>query len=232
MDRSAFESESVFPAEPVPPRVFVEDVIPSLFVDLELSPEERRAELRLGVVLRGEEGGEWTLHFVDGELGIGSPRAPECDVTIVQRVTDWRAALWEGRPAFVADAVHQLMLPGAAGMRPGLHSGLSGLASMPDPQTVAELQALRGLVEVRVASPGRVEPGGVDDWCLAIQLGPGPLATAPDATIALGAEQAEAIHRGELHPIEALITGQLRLEGDLGLILQLQALAMRAMIPR
>lgn len=104
---------------------------------------------------------------------------------------------------------------------------MAGLASMPDPQTVAELRALRGLLEIRVESEG-----GEGDWCLAVQLGPGALATAPDATIALGAEQAEAIHRGAIHPIEALITGQLRLEGDLGLILQLQALAMRAMIPR
>lgn len=227
MDRSAFESETVFPPEPVEPRVFVEDVIPSLFVDLELSPEERAAELRVGIVLRGEGGGEWTLHFVEGELGIRSPRAPECDLTLVQRVEDWRSALWEGRPAFVADALTQLLQPGAAGIRPGLRPGMAGLASMPDPQTVAELRALRGLLEIRVASEV-----GEGDWCLAIQLGPGALATTPDATVALGAEQAEAIHRGAIHPIEALITGQLRLEGDLGLILQLQALAMRAMIPR
>lgn len=232
MDRSAFESESVFPPEPVPPRVFVEDVIPSLFVDLVLSPEERAAELRLGIVLRGEGGGEWTLHFVEGELGIRSPRAPECDLTVIQRVEDWRTALWGDRPAFVADALRRLFQPGAVGVRPELRPGLAGLASMPDPQTVAELRALRGLLEIRVASEAGNGGEGVGDWFLAVQLGPGALATTPDATIALGAEQAEAIHRGELHPIEALITGQLRLEGDLGLILQLQALAMRAMIPR
>ncbi|MBK7947323.1 MAG: SCP2 sterol-binding domain-containing protein [Deltaproteobacteria bacterium] len=232
MDRSAFESETVFPAEPVEPRVFVEDVIPSLFVDLELSPEERAAELRVGIVLRGEGGGEWTLHFVEGELGIRSVRAPECDLTIVQRVEDWRSALWEGRPAFVADALELLLQPGAVGIRPGLRPGMAGLASMPDPQTVAELRALRGLLEIRVASEAVGDGDGEGDWCLAVQLGPGALATTPDATIALGAEQAEAIHRGAIHPIEALITGQLRLEGDLGLILQLQALAMRAMIPR
>lgn len=230
MDRSAFEAEFEFPAEPVEPRVFVEDVIPGLFVDVELTAEERRTELRLGVVLRGEGGGEWTLHFVDGELGIAASRAPECDLTLVQGVDDWRAALWGGRPAFVADAVQRLLQPGAAGLRPGLNPGLSGLASPPDPETVAELRALRGLLEIRVASAE--EPGGETDWVLALQLGPGPLATTPDATIALGAREAEAIHRGELHPIEALITGQLRLEGDLGLILQLQALAMRSMLPR
>ena len=38
--------------------------------------------------------------------------------------------------------------------------------------------------------------------------------------------KAEAIRVGDLHPLEALITGQLQLDGDLGLILQLQAVAM------
>jgi putative sterol carrier protein len=58
-----------------------------------------------------------------------------------------------------------------------------------------------------------------------------PISDSPDASIRLDAEQAEAIRRGELHPVEALITGQLRLEGDLGLIIQLQAIAMLASPP-
>ena len=48
----------------------------------------------------------------------------------------------------------------------------------------------------------------------------------PQATITLGAAEADAIRDGSLHPLEALISGQLQLDGDLGLILQLQAVAM------
>jgi len=108
-------SASVFPAEPVEPGVFVEDVIPALFADLDLSPAQRAVELRLGIVLQGEadaearadSGGEWTLHFVDGELGIETGRSPDCDLTLVQSVADWRAALWSGQPPLVADALRR-----------------------------------------------------------------------------------------------------------------------------
>ena len=50
---------------------------------------------------------------------------------------------------------------------------------------------------IRVASAE--EPGGETDWVLALQLGPGPLATTPDATIALGMDVLIEIHdRAEL----------------------------------
>lgn len=230
-------SESVFPAEPVESRVFLEDVIPALFADLDLSPEQRAVELRLGIVLQGEaggdpsgdRGGEWTLHFVEGELGIETFRSPDCDLTLVQRVEDWRAALWSGQPPLVADALRELFH--APGTGPTAGSGAPRLE--PDPRALAELRRLRGLLEIRVEAADH-EPSGAGSgkWQLGIQLGPGPIPTEPDATIELGAAQAEAIRQGRLHPLEALMTGELRLEGDLGLILQLQALAMTASLPR
>ncbi len=227
-------SRSAFPAEPVPARVFVEDVVPALFVDLELTAAERAVELRLGVVLtadaQGDPGGEWTLHFVDGELGIEPTRRPDCDITLVQRVADWRSALWSGRPAFIADAVQSLFAA------PGAASGLP-FTLVPDPRALDALRALRGYLEIRVEAeagpPSAVGSGApADDWRLGIGLGPGPIPADPDATIQLGAAEADAIHRGRLHPLEALMTGELRLEGDLGLILQIQAIAMTASLPR
>jgi len=210
-------SESVFPAQPVEPRVFIEDVIPALFADLDLEPAERAVELRLGVVLRGDSGGEWTLHFVDGELGIEPRRSSDCDLTLVQRVEDWRAAIWSGKPAFVADALNVLF------RRPGSDPApsLSSSSLQPDPRAFEELRQLRGLLEIRVE-------GNAEEWRLAIQFGPGGVPLEPDAVVQLGAAQAEEIHQGSLHPLEALMTGELRLEGDLGLILQIQAIAMMA----
>ncbi|MDC1295824.1 SCP2 sterol-binding domain-containing protein, partial [Myxococcota bacterium] len=64
------------------------------------------------------------------------------------------------------------------------------------------------------------------DWAIGVQIGEGPVAETPAATIKLGAAEAEDIRQGRLHPLEALITGRLQLDGDLGLILQLQAVAM------
>ncbi len=227
------ELESVFPERPVEPRVFVEDVIPALFAGVELSAEDRAAELLLGVSLVGAGGGEWTLHFVEGELGIGSRLRPDCDLTLVQTVEDWRSALWEGRPGIVSDLV-RVAFRGVGladvGEPDSLASGLVGLSSggPPDPATVAELRSLRGCIEIRFA--GTSSPGA--DWRLAIVLGPGPVPAQPDATITLDEAEAEAMRQGTLHPLDALMTGRLRLEGDLGLVLQIQALALRASFAR
>lgn len=218
---------SAFPPEPVTPRVFFEETIPALFAEADLDEAERAVDLKVGVVLRGavdgDEGGEWTLHFVDGELGITEGRAEECDVTIVQRVEDWRSALWEGRPRLIADAVASVAVSGPGGLRP------SGEIRGPgNPNALKGLSEIHGLIEATIAG----EDEDADVWRVGIRIGPGPIPESPQATILLGADQADAIRRGELHPLEALITGQLRLEGDLGLIIQLQAVAMTALMSK
>jgi hypothetical protein len=205
------------PPEPVSPRIFLEDVVPAFFAEVEIGPAERAAELKLGVCLRGEGGGEWTLHFVEGELGIVEGRASDCAITLVQSVEDWRSALWEGHPGLVADVVRRVAAAGPTGLVPRPTSTPPRHVS-----ALEEIRDLRGLIEGIVASEGG------PDWRLGLLIGPGPIPEVAHATLRIGAAQAEALRRGELHPLEALITGALRLEGDLGLILQLQALAMTA----
>ncbi len=214
---------SAFPTEPVTPRVFFEDTIPALFAEADLDDAGRAADVKVGVVLLGAEGGEWTLHFINGELGIAEGRVEECEVTIVQRVEDWRSALWEGRPPLVADALASVVKSGPGVLRPP--GGTRGLGN---PNALEGLSEIHGLIEAIIAG----ENEEADDWRVGIRLGPGPIPESPQATILLGADQADAIRRGELHPLEALITGQLRLEGDLGLIIQLQAVAMTASMPK
>lgn len=210
--------------------------MPAIFAGFEFNEAERALDLRLGIVLlpgRGDdEGGAWTLHFVEGELGIVEGRSEDCELTVIQSVADWRAVLWEGRPALVAEIVDRVAESGPEALR-----SEPGFLSLRNPEALKGLSEIRGLVEVLVeAGPGdgagRGREDGADrDWRLGILVGPGPIPAAPQASIRLGAEQAEAIRRGALHPLEALITGQLRLEGDLGLILQLQAVAMTASMP-
>ncbi len=204
-----------FPEEPISPREFMEDVVPSLFAEVELEPHEEALELRVGVVLEGEGGGEWTLHFVAGELGIHGARDPEAELTVIQAVTDWRAALWEGRPALIAEGVDLVRKGRGTELRP------------PGPaEGQARIDPLKGIADLR----GRIEMVIDDDaearWAVGVLVGPGPVPETPQATITLGAAEAESIRTGALHPLEALISGQLQLDGDLGLILQLQAVAM------
>ena len=210
---------STFPDEPVTSREFIEDVVPSLFAEAELNEAEQAIQLKVGVVLRGEPdadpGGEWTLHFIDGELGILEGRQEECEITIIQTTADWRSALWEGRPALIAEAFDRIREGGPNALRqPHAAEGALGI----DP--LKGISDLKGLIEAVI------ETEGGKDWRVGVQLGPGPVPDSPQATIRLGADQADAIRQGTLHPVEALITGQLQLDGDLGLILQLQAVAM------
>jgi hypothetical protein len=224
---------SRLPSEPVPSRVFVEEALPALFAELELGPDERALDLEIGIVLtpddtgedgdaEADRGGAWTLHLVGGELGIAEGRGTGCVVTVVQSVSDWRAALWEGRPRLVADLVDALAESGPNALR------AIGEANRPkNPAALEELRELGGMVEMVVS--GEAESG--DDWRVALLIGPGPVPETAQATVRLGAEQAEAIRRGVLHPLEALMSGSLRLEGDLGLILRLQAIALAASLP-
>jgi len=212
---------SAFPSKPVTPQCFVEEIVPALFAELALD-EVRGVPIKLGLLLRGAQGGEWTLQLGDGALAIRAGRTDDCEITIVQRVEDWRSALWEGRPGLVSDLVDALLKEGSEGFL----RGRVDVASRRAPNTLEGLSDIRGLVETVIAGDH-----GAPDWRLGIQIGVGPIPETPQATIRLGAEQAEAIRRGDLHPVQALIAGELRLEGDLGLILQLQAVAMTAMMP-
>lgn len=218
------------PPQPVSPRVFFEEWLPALFASLEADSVERALELELGVILRGgaggeegDEGGEWTLHFSAGELSVRPGRDEDCAITIIQRVEDWRSVLWEGRPALIADAVAATFASGAAGPRLATDA-----ARLENPDALKGLSQIQGLIEAIIAS----EEVDAEDWRIGIQIGPGPIPESPQATILLGVAQADAIRRGDLHPLEALMTGQLRLEGDLGLIIQLQAVAMTASMPK
>ena len=204
-----------FPDQPVSPRAFIEDVIPSYFAEVELEPDEAAIDLRVGVVLEGEGGGEWTLHFVEGELGIRDARDPEAELTVIQGVEDWRSAIWEGRPALIADGVARIRDGGAEELRP----------PMPG-EGQPRIDPLKGIADLRGRIEMVIEDEGGADWSVGILIGPGSVPSEPQATIRLGADKADRIRTGALHPLEALITGELQLDGDLGLILQLQAVAM------
>jgi hypothetical protein len=231
---------SVFPTSPVDARIFFEETIPALFDVWVLEEKERAVEVKLGVVLLAsddDQGGDWTLHFSAGRLDVSTGRATDCDLTIVQSVSDWRSALWEGHPGLIADGIAVLAKSGPSGLQP-----VGAEVSAGNPEALKGLSDLKGLIEAVIVDEKTGRPDAADsdahpsgaaraDWKIAVQLGSGPISDSPDASIRLDAEQAEAIRRGELHPVEALITGQLRLEGDLGLIIQLQAIAMLASPP-
>jgi len=203
---------TAFPASPLPPAEFFEEFLPQRFATAELPPALCDAEFSLGVALVGEGGGEWLLQLGGGALRVERGSRNGAPVTLVQSVADWRGGLWEGRggafSARAASLFDPLVLIDAMKGRedrllaPGLLDRVEGIAAH---------------LEVRVTGV----PGG--DWSAGVLLGPGSL-DAADARIVLTADDAEALAEGRLDPVEALMSGKLRFEGDSGLLLKLPQL--------
>ncbi len=224
--RLAEQTMNAFPNEPVSPREFIEEVVPALFAEIEFDDRAESIDLKLGIRLDGDGGGAWTLHFVADELGIVKGLSEGCALTVFQSVADWRSGLWEGRPKLVADIIEQVRNAAEAGI--GTQAGSDGLAN---PDALRELEGLSGRIDAIIEADDSPDSPDAGEWRIGIQIGPGAISETPNATLRIGAKESEALRRGDLHPLEALITGQLRLEGDLGLIFQLQAIAMAASMP-
>ena len=136
----------------------------------------------------------------------------EAVLTLVQTVDDWRGALWEGRGGVFGQQAVALFTGGAdSDSEQGSQVGaLSALAS------------LNGLIRVRVTEE---ETG---DWATGFKLGPGPIPEEPTTEIEIASEDAQAMQDGTLDPMQAFMSGKIRVTGDMALMMQMQAVLMAA----
>jgi putative sterol carrier protein len=84
------------------------------------------------------------------------------------------------------------------------------------------MRALDGLVRIVV------QGGQGGDFAVGFKLGPGAIPAQPSATLSLSAADAAAMERGELDPLAAFMAGRIRVEGDMTLVMQMQAIQMQA----
>jgi hypothetical protein len=206
-----------FPASPVSPSEFLEEFLPRAFAEAELPGPVKQASAKLGVRLEGEGGGEWTFQIQDGFLRVRAEPREETAATIVQSVEDWRGALWGGRGGAIGKLASAIFRPGdRAG--PGQ---LGGGGGMPGAKALSQLGELDGMLRMVVAG------GEGGDWQLGLKLGPGAIPEQPTATVTLTAEDAAAMERGEIDPVQAFMAGGLQVEGDVSLLMQVQAIRMQ-----
>lgn len=198
-----------FPSDPISPSQFMEEFVPALMAEASI-PEE--ADVTLGIRLDGEDGGEWTVSLAAGKAAVERKDRDEAVLTLVQTVDDWRGALWEGRGGvFGQQAVALFTGGGGADAEQGSQVGaLSALAS------------LNGLIRVRVTGE---ETG---DWATGFKLGPGPIPEDPTTEIEIASEDAQAMQDGTLDPMQAFMSGKIRVTGDMALMMQMQAVLMAA----
>jgi hypothetical protein len=96
------------------------------------------------------------------------------------------------------------------------------MASCPAPSALEQMRTLHVLVRVVV------QGGEGGDWSVGFKLGPGEIPGQPTATLAVSETDIAAMQSGELNPLEAFMAGRIRVEGDMTLVMQMQAISMQA----
>ena len=211
-----------FPPKPIPAEEFLERFVPAAFAEVDLPADAKDTDVKLGVVLEGTGGGEWIFHLRDGVLSVEAGSRAEAAFTLVISVDDFRGALWEGRGGIFGRVSTALFRPGEA---PEATAGF-GLGQGPlSPAVLAQLGTLDALV-LLILTGGE---GG--DWSARFKLGPGEIPADPTTTVTIAAEDLAAMESGELDPIQAFMGGRIRVDGDMTIVMQLQAAQLQSQEP-
>lgn len=204
-----------FPAAPIPPSEFFESWLPKAFAEADIPDAQKNVDVKLGVVIEGEGGGEWVFHIDQGQLRVTPEPRSDCSFTLIQTLENWRATLWEGRGGAFGQQASALFRPG---YQP---AGARGQGA-PTPQALEQMRALDGVIRMKVSG------GEGGDWHVDFKLGPGEIPAQPTTTITVTAADAEAMASGALDPMAAFMSGKIQVAGDMALMMQMQAIQMQA----
>lgn len=208
-----------FPASPIAASEFMQSWLPKAFAEAPVPDDVKQVDVRLGVRLVGDGGGEWVIHLDHGEMRVLAEPRNDTPFTLVQSVEDWRGALWEGKGGAFGQQAAALFRPGtqpAGGAgRPGAGAGMS-------PAALEAMRALSGVIRMRVVG------GAGGDWAVDFKLGPGEIPADPTTTVTITAADADAMASGQLDPMQAFMSGKIQVAGDMGLMMQMQMIQMQA----
>lgn len=201
----------IFPAEPVEPAEILDRYLPGVLAGFASIAGAEQLRGELGLKLHGEGGGEWLVELSEGRLRLRPGSRLDAPLTLVQSVEHWRGTLWQGHGAGLGRMLARLFRADAPPPPAPPRFGAAAQAGL------EALRKLDGLLRVAVAESGRVR------WHADLRLGPGELPAQPTATVSLRARDADRLLAGTLKPVEAFLSGRLRLSGDYGLLVQLHA---------
>jgi hypothetical protein len=187
---------------------FFEQWLPQAFAHAHAASTQGGSGPRLGLddaplvraTVSGPGGGAWEVRGAPEGLEVGPAGAGAPDVWVRQSVTDFRAA-------FDGDSDLPILIP------PGW-SALDLLFL--DPRDVDLLRQVQGRALVELA--GR----RARRWSLDVAFGKsGVAAGRPRSTVRLDGATFEAIQAGRLSPVQPLLDGRMKLEGDRALAMQI-----------
>lgn len=179
------------------PGQIIESWLPTVFAAAAHKPDGSSPRLRLS--LSGSEGGEWDLQIQDGELAVARrvrtmhARGDDPDVWIRQSATDFLAVIFPHEDLFQ-------FLPASADVVELLS---------PESQEMELLRKLDGRIEFELEGRRRRR------WAVDAAFGrSGMLAGRPRTTVIIDSGTCEKLANRTMNPLQALLAGRLRVEGD------------------
>lgn len=145
----------------------------------------------LAYVVTGDGGGEWTMKISGGKMTVERGKG-EALVTYTVSATDATDAINSRNGATPA-----LLIPPR---RPGQRAGAS-----------SAVKALKGTLELNLTRPG-AEPFKVETCFNG--------AATPRTKLTVALADQLAMNEGKMNPQEAFMTGKLKVEGDMGFMMQ------------
>ncbi len=178
------------PPNDITPERFFTEWLPS-----ELGSHRASAPLHARVVLDGEGGGAWDLHFGPDGVRVAAPNGAEPAVTVRLSVADFRGVVLGDGPAA------RLAPPDASP---------ADLVLL-DATTQELVKAAQGIVRFEVADVA---------FAATLKLGPKPMGP-PDATVTTDADTYRELLARRVPLAQAYFQGRIRLAGDVNLAMQL-----------
>lgn len=185
----------------------IESWLPGMFAEGRRAFDGSSPRLRLS--LSGPDGGEWELQILDGELLVEpcrrqiGVRDDDPDIWIRQSAPDFLAVV------FPSEDLFELLPPSA---------DIADLLS-PESQEMELLQKLDGRIKFEMEGRRRRR------WAVDAAFGrAGMLAGRPRTTVSIDSSTCEKLAIRSMTPLQALLAGRLRVEGDKTFALQVMML--------
>lgn len=197
------------------PRSFYAERVPAQF-NRSLVEQKRAAEKEQRVLegmqsvnatirvdVGGDDGGTFFLNVNEGKMTAGDAADHQPFLTMIQERDSFERIVEEAGDSAL-----------------GLLAGLSGLAGEMrlTAQRIENLAGVKGCVRFEVA--------GESGFAMLTHIGPDPLPDAPDCTIRFDEQGYRDLRAGAIEPQQALMSGVIKVEGDMQLAMQLALAAM------
>jgi hypothetical protein len=185
------------------PSEFFEQTIPDLFdrARERITDAQRAVAAAFGFRVVGDDGGAWTIRFANGDLRIEQGIGDDCLVVVEQPTDAWHTGWREA---------------GGAGEDP-----IGALVAEPErikPEWLDKVRQVHGTLRATLVD------GDESIWEITVRFGRGPV--EPQTTVIVPLAAADEIRTGRMQPQQAMMSGRLKIRGDMNLAMQAAALAM------